>query len=430
MALSAAIAWEIRTTGAATNGGGFKAGASGTDWSQQDTAQYAVTDGVTAGTTTITSATASFGTDVVGNVIYVAGGTGSVAGNWYEITARASATSITVDRSTGLTAGTGVTLNIGGAVDSIETLPDIGVADNTYWIKSGTYTIGSAVNIKGGSAATRTRIYGYTSTRGDESTRPILRTSGATACFTTRTSSSGEREFVICGIDFDGNGAGTTALANSTTTSGSAWYLRRCTIRNFTGTQGVLLPYGGHLESCKVTGNAIGVSATTGDLYILNSLVADNSGNGVAYTASGAQMILRGSVFARNNNGASGRCITAVNCAFVDNAADGIDASTNAAAAGQWPYLLNNIFYGNGAWGNGMGSSQAALYTAAGSVRNNAFGSNTSGDYNATTTSYDDITLTADPFTNQAADDYSLNSTSGGGALLKATGYPQVFPVA
>ena len=57
----------------------FVTGASGTDHTLQDAAQYSVTDGVTNGTTTITSATANFGTDVVGNLMYVHGGTGIVA---------------------------------------------------------------------------------------------------------------------------------------------------------------------------------------------------------------------------------------------------------------------------------------------------------------------------------------------------------------
>lgn len=103
MALASTIGWEIRTSGVNTNGGGFKAGASGTDWTQQDSAQYAVTDAVTDGTTTITSASANFGTDVVGNVLYIQGGTGAIAAGWYEIITRASSTTITVDRSTGLT---------------------------------------------------------------------------------------------------------------------------------------------------------------------------------------------------------------------------------------------------------------------------------------------------------------------------------------
>ena len=99
MALAAACVWEVRTTGASTNGGGFKTGASGTDWSQQATAQYAVADGVTNGTTTITSATANFGTDVVGNLIYVSGGTGSITADWYEITATTSSDAWWVEAS-------------------------------------------------------------------------------------------------------------------------------------------------------------------------------------------------------------------------------------------------------------------------------------------------------------------------------------------
>lgn len=110
MPIGAACVWEVRTTGNDTNGGGYAGG--GTDWSQQDAAQYSVTDGVTAGTTTITSATANFGTDVVGNVMYVQGGSGSITAGWYQIVSRTNSTTIVVDRSTGLTAGTGVTPSV------------------------------------------------------------------------------------------------------------------------------------------------------------------------------------------------------------------------------------------------------------------------------------------------------------------------------
>src|ERR1043166_7369624 len=117
MALSANTVFEVRNGGSDTNGGGWVTGSSasgGTDWSQQTAAQYSVTDGVTAGSTVITSATAAFGTDVVGNIIYVQGGTGAVSSGWYQIISRTSSTTITVDRLTGLTSGTGVTLKIGG----------------------------------------------------------------------------------------------------------------------------------------------------------------------------------------------------------------------------------------------------------------------------------------------------------------------------
>src|SRR5918993_643506 len=55
------------------NGGGFVAGATGTDYSQQDAPQVAVTDAVANGTTTITSDAAAFATTHVGNIIYLAG---------------------------------------------------------------------------------------------------------------------------------------------------------------------------------------------------------------------------------------------------------------------------------------------------------------------------------------------------------------------
>lgn len=183
MALSAFIIWECRTTGASTNGGGFKSGASGTDWSQQDAAQYSVTDGVTAGTTTITSATANFGTDVVGNIIYVSGGTGSVTAARYEITGRTNSTTITVDRSTGLTAGTGVTLKIGGAVDSPVTINSAVVAGNIIYIKyhaSNKYNLASTWTLTGGTVYQTnqpTVWVGYDTTRtvlNEDSNQPTI----------------------------------------------------------------------------------------------------------------------------------------------------------------------------------------------------------------------------------------------------------------
>lgn len=54
---------------------------------------------------------------------------------------------------------------------------------------------------------------------------------------------------------------------------------------------------------------------------------------------------------------------------------------------------------------------------------------NTGGDYTGDASQHDDfITLSADPFTNAAGLDFSLNSTAGGGALLKGVGWPQSFP--
>src|SRR5438105_2455552 len=99
MAISASFVWEVRTTGADTNGGGFKTGATGTDFSQQDAAQASGADlAVDATTNTkITSATHNFVAADVGNLIQISAGTGYTTG-FYEIVSVAS-NAATLDRS-------------------------------------------------------------------------------------------------------------------------------------------------------------------------------------------------------------------------------------------------------------------------------------------------------------------------------------------
>lgn len=56
---------------------------------------------------------------------------------------------------------------------------------------------------------------------------------------------------------------------------------------------------------------------------------------------------------------------------------------------------------------------------------NNANWNNTSGAYRYTTSAeYGRIDLTADPYTNAASNDFTLNNNAGGGALLRSAGFP------
>lgn len=188
-AIPANSVWEVRTTGSDTNGGAFVVGATGTDMSQFDnknaasctlcqsaTVNISVADGVTAGTTTITSLTANFSAAIVGNVIYVAGGTGTITGAWYEVATFTNSTTVLVDRSTGLTTGTGVTVNIGGALATINQLATTLTAVATFpvkcFAKTGVgYTTATAIVLP--SAGTpngsgmNSELIGYTTTRGD-----------------------------------------------------------------------------------------------------------------------------------------------------------------------------------------------------------------------------------------------------------------------
>ena len=115
MPLSASQVWEVRTTGSDSNGGGFKAAASGTDYSQQDAAQVTYSDLVIGTTTTqLTSAANPFTSAHVGNIVYVSGGTGFTTGR-YEVTA-VSAGVATMDRSVGTASSTGGIGKLGGAI--------------------------------------------------------------------------------------------------------------------------------------------------------------------------------------------------------------------------------------------------------------------------------------------------------------------------
>jgi len=110
MALASAFVWEVRTTGSDTQcSGGFKAGASGTDYSNQDAAQFSGTNLAIDLTTNtkVTSATHNFVAADVGNTIQITAGVGYTTGV-YEIISVAS-NAATLDRSpgaVGLTGGT------------------------------------------------------------------------------------------------------------------------------------------------------------------------------------------------------------------------------------------------------------------------------------------------------------------------------------
>src|SRR6266568_1510943 len=144
MALSSVITWEVRTTGSDTQcAGGFKTGATGTDYSQQTAAQFSGTDLVIDATTNtkVTSATHNFVAADVGNLIQITAGVGYTTG-FYEIVSVAS-NAATLDRSPGAVGLTGGTWWEGGALASPGMAGGAKVAGNQVWIKAGTYTITS-----------------------------------------------------------------------------------------------------------------------------------------------------------------------------------------------------------------------------------------------------------------------------------------------
>lgn len=185
MAISASAVWEIRSSATASNvnGGFFVTGASGTDYSQQDAAQYNLTGCTSAGADAIIL-NANAAANMVGNGAHVISGTNATAG-WYEIISVDPGVSITVDRNWGTGAVANGVVNIGGALslgssdDAVfESAPSGG--GNTFWVKQGSYTIGGAVSISASAFGGTQKphfIKGYATARGDNptgSTRPTF----------------------------------------------------------------------------------------------------------------------------------------------------------------------------------------------------------------------------------------------------------------
>lgn len=424
MAISAATVWEVRTAGNDTNGGGFVTGASGTDYSQNNTKRTATgtddstTDAVANGTTTITSATANFQASIVGNIIYLQGGTGGLAAGWYQVTVRTNATTITVDRT--VAAGTGITMNIGGALASIGMIGGTSiVSGNRVWVKAGTYTITSATtNISGGclSLATQTvYIEGYNAARGDMGTKPLIQADGVITTFTFIQHGTNGPQY-IRNMKFDGNNR---TLSRGLVPRGSIYY---CEFVNFTNA-GIQDTIGFHVEAfnCSATGcssvapflsvncidcysfanSVTGFSSATVDCYFVRCISDSNTGattDGFFTSASTEKSMFINCV--AYNNGRHGffiggtRTNLAINCIAEANANTGYIHSTN-----------NEIgFYNCAAYNN-----TTANFTLGTDV----------GSFNVGS-----VIGTGSFFTNAVGHDFTLNNTASAGAAARAAGIP------
>lgn len=433
-ALNTSMVWEVRTTGSDTNGGGFKAGASGTDWSQQNSPQYSTTDAVTAGTTTVTSATANFGTDIVGNVCYIQGGTGSVAAGWYEVTARASTTSITVDRSTGLTSGTGATIRCGGALATINQLAPNMVGGNTAFIKGGTnYTTTSTITFSTGANNPHSRISGYTTTRGDNG-KATLQMSSGSSYYGITISGTG---IILSNITVDANNL--TSSGCITVSSGSNYIVgNKClnyTNIGINNTAGTTLVLNNEVTAGSSTPTA-GINLTSTSLTYGN-YVHDGVGPGIVSTSS-AQIMnnVIANMSGATSDGIRNRQGQNYNNTVYNCGRHGIYMGDD----GNWYNVVavGNILVNNGGYGlTGPNSTTPASPLWDG----NAFYNNTSGaksnvaditnakqnSVGAYTPAYD-ITLSGSPFTNAGSGDFSLNNTAGAGAAVRDAGRPNTWP--
>lgn len=397
------------------------------------------TDLVAVTTTTFTSAANSIGKNFVGNIVRVNSGTGWNQCRW-EVSSVTGTTGTAANFQNGFgnlgTSGsTGGTGKLGGAAVSPGALAAILVAGNAVYQKSGTYTLSAATaNTVGGpvslalnaSSGSPSRWIGYYAYRGDRArtTRALFQIPASGVTNVTVFAVTGAAAWInIENLHVDG--------------------ASKIAIRGFD-----IGGYGAMTSYCKAT------QCTTGGFYSNTTSVSpkflfcesnSNSGSFPAFACTGTGGALYAFCEANSNSVVAMELDAlgsqAVFCSFANNTA-GVAALRNVGVG-----FTNCTIYGGSGYGVYFYSAAAGAtcincyvegittpYTLEG-ASGTAFLINCAA-YNSTgySTNFSDanvqnyISCTASALTNGAGGDLTLNNNAGGGALLRAAGFPGMFP--
>lgn len=434
MAINATAAWRIRTDGNNSNGGGYDASITGgSDLTDQATAALSLTDLATsaANATTITSATGGFTASMIGNCIRISSGTNFTAG-YYFITAVANTNTVTVDRTpTASAAGSAGAGSIGGAWLDFTNLPTNSTitspltAGNTIYIRGSGSNDPSTVDYDwsafpyasyaNGTPTAQVAWAGYNG-------RPNIKVGGLlwysltfhvftnlkiTIAGTNNGGYGVIRGGAVVDLIFDQNNYDCSAV---TVCPYAIGVTIRCTGNTGGGTQIALTDtaYGGTFRGINLTCKGVGIQI--GNMgHLSDSVIHGCGGDGVQFNAGG------------NNYGQS-----VINCALDNCAGNGINfISTNGLTN---TAILNNTITNN--TGSGINLSGTASANALGYrylINYNAYYNNGS-NYTGVQPGANDVLLTASPYNNPSAGDYTLNNTAGGGAACQGAGFPQSLP--
>lgn len=434
MAISGSTVWEVRTTGNDANGGAFVAGASGTDYSQQDAAQYSGTDLAVDGTTNtkVTSASHNFVATDVGNILRVTSGTGWTAG-FYQIVSVAS-NAATLDRSPAATSTTGGSYCVGGAFASPGQAGAAKIQGNDVFIKAGTYTLGSSsANVSGGivsdttggvASSNHSWWVGYSTnrTRNNTDEKPLIQVPASSVTSVT-VMEAANINVVFYNLQVDGaSKTGIVGFGISTGANFGGARMIRCKATNCpTGFSVAALTSVSQLISCEATGfSAAGFNGSGPAFY---HACEAHDGTAVGFVTE--QSVHHGCV-SYNNSGASsdGFSTTGINGSYVgcqarSNGRSGFFFNTSSSRS---HVVANCVAMLNAAFGFNASVSGDAII-----LLNCAGYSNTSGNVGTNVaSSFGFVTLTGDP--NVSSTNLGLNATAGAGGACRAASYPGLYP--
>lgn len=292
--------------------------------------------------------------------------------------------------------------SLGKATGTATTSGDI------IYVKSGTYTLTSSTNNVSGGRSTLTqgvKVEGYQTTPGDQAARPVINAGAITGItMISMPASFNARPCALVNIELDGNsGTSNKGVVQSSTYVANIFncIARNCPGDGFTGV----------------------VTAS------IDRCAAINCGNGFNTFLNACRCVAQGcsgkgflSVSAPTDCRASGNTgigfdfasftggISVKNCTSHGNGSHGFSYSYDIGI------LINCIATSNGGWGFAGSAANNGL-----TLINFATRSNTSGAVqNAVVNVINSITLSADPYTAVGSNDFSLNNTAGGGALVRS----------
>lgn len=288
------------------------------------------------------------------------------------------------------------------------------------------YVITSAISLNGGYNYT---LIGYSSTPGDNGIAKISSATNSVSMFVM----NGYNTYSFYNLELTSTAS---TKGHGVTTTGSnpaAIALYNCYLHHLN--MGVAI--GGGIDNISlyytsiISNGSHGIDFQNAISYFnaTNSFIYNNTGSGIQGGRDNG-VSLTDTVIAKNG-GYGGRWLydfgslswVIKNCVVANNVSGGIyDLSTNTSIL----ILLNNIIYGNG--GYGLSTTSSAEKRNKWYVRNNAFGLNTSGPYNSNISAgLGEISLTADPFVDALNGNFAINNSLGGGGLLRATAFPNLY---
>ena len=391
------------------------------DYSVLATPRISYTDMVigASDSTTYTSSANPVGPNLVGNIISITSGTGFTV-KYAEVTS-VSGSIASCDSSLGTVSSTGGHGGLGGCLNTPGipyTIAGSGIVGVTYIKNTSSIAVSSALQVAG-------TVVGYSSNRwpGNMDTKPSINAAADSISLFTINNNGCVRNLAF---------TNTSAHSGITAISASHYdcFIHDCTVDSFD--IGISVSSGGAtISNCYVSNpNASGFGikcvSTTEVIVIAGVEVRGNSNASVTGIQLASMTMLKDFIISGVTGVGlvfNGDSATAHNGTIYGCGSHGVTVSTHYS-----PTLFNVYCEGNGGYGfygTGIGYVHRLINC---SGYNNTSGNFTS-DFSGSPYSIQGfVACSASALNTPGSYDFSLNNSAGGGALLRAAGFPTVYP--